>query len=291
MPFRFDATLKEIVASDPTHFAAAFGLPSDEPATTVNVELSTLSAAADVALGFGQPIREIADIEFQSGPDPALPRRLLLYSAILHHRYGVPVRSVAILLRQRADSASLTGKLTFGDSGHRLEFEYAVVRLWLEPPAKYLQGPLSLLPLATLCQLPEESLTDALSFVVQEIDRRLRAEADALVAARLMTATQILASLRVKKRSDLAAIFKEIGIMHEMTAWDEALEEGERRGIRRGELRGRAESILRLGKKQFGPPTQIIVEEVMSIQDLDRLDRIVDAILTKKSWHELLATS
>ena len=77
------------------------GLSTDGPITTVNVDLSTLSAAADVALGFGQPIREIADIEFQSGPDPALSRRLLLYSAILHHRYDVPVPHLGRVLVQR----------------------------------------------------------------------------------------------------------------------------------------------------------------------------------------------
>ena len=141
-----------------------------------------MSAAADVAIGFGRPIREIADIEFQSGPDPTLARRLLLYNAALHHRFGVPVRSLAILLRPRADSSELTGKLTFGESGHRLEFEYMVVRLWEEPTERFLTGPLSLLPLAMLSDLADEPLTEALAEVAKEIDRRLRSEASEAVS-------------------------------------------------------------------------------------------------------------
>jgi hypothetical protein len=274
MSFRFDATLKDLVAGGPAEFAAAFGLPTDGPITTVNVDLSTLSAAADVALGFGQPIREIADIEFQSGPDPTLPRRLLLYNAILHHRYEVPVRSVAILLRARADSANLTGKLAFGEPGHRLELEYAVVRLWLDPPDRILCGPLSLLPLATLCRLTDEPLTE----VVREIDRRLRSEADPPSAARLMTATQILASLRVRRRSDLVSIFEGIGIMYEMTAYDEAIEEG------------RMKAIRRQGRKKFGEPDAKTEAELNAIGDPERIDRLLDAILTANSWQELLAT-
>ena len=103
MSFRFDATLKELVTGGrgQRDFAAAFGLPSAGPITTVNVDLSTLSAAADVALGFGKPIREIADIEFQSGPDPTLPRRLLLYSADL----ASPIRCAGSFFGDSAASA------------------------------------------------------------------------------------------------------------------------------------------------------------------------------------------
>jgi hypothetical protein len=59
-------------------------LPAIEPAQTLNVDLSTLSAATDVALGFGDPIQEIADINFQSGPDPDVAARLHLYNAAFH---------------------------------------------------------------------------------------------------------------------------------------------------------------------------------------------------------------
>ena len=47
---------------------------------------------------------------------------------------------------------------------------------------------------------------------------------------------------------------------------------------------------MRQGCRQFGDPDETIEAEIMAIRDLDRLDRLADAILTAKSWPELLAT-
>src|SRR5258705_4407760 len=113
MSHRFDATLKDMVARDPVAFVPVFRLPANEPATPLNVDLSTISAATDVALGFGKPLREIVDLNFQTGPDPGLPGRLLLYNAALHARYAAPVRSTLVLLRPKADAANLTGNLAY----------------------------------------------------------------------------------------------------------------------------------------------------------------------------------
>jgi hypothetical protein len=60
MPLRFDATLKEILSPRPEDFAPVFDLPRI-PAQPLNVDLSTISAATDVAFGFGAPLQEIVD--------------------------------------------------------------------------------------------------------------------------------------------------------------------------------------------------------------------------------------
>ena len=62
MSHRFDATLKELFTPAPEDFAQVFGLPLVRPAQTLNVDLSTISAATDVALGFGAPLQEIVDL-------------------------------------------------------------------------------------------------------------------------------------------------------------------------------------------------------------------------------------
>src|SRR5262249_25935686 len=98
MSHQFDATLKEILAPRPEDFAPVFHFPSIKPAQPLNVDLSTISAATDVAFGFGAPLQEIVDLNFQSGPDNALAARLHLYNAAFHLRYQVQVRSVAVLL-------------------------------------------------------------------------------------------------------------------------------------------------------------------------------------------------
>jgi hypothetical protein len=282
MAHRFDATLKDIVTDHAADYAAVLGLPAHGPVTPINVDLSTVSAATDVALGFGEPIKVIVDLNFQSGPDAGLPGRLHLYNAALHWRYDVAVSSVLVLLRPKADGANLTGKLSYGEGVHRVEFNYQVIRLWQEPVESYLRAGVGALPLATLCELPlGRPASASLRDVVQEIARRLGQEADHAEAARLMTASYILTGLRVKK-GDLSSIYRGIGLMQESTAYDEIMEEGE---IKRSHR-----VILRQGRNRFGPPDPAIEGELTAIRDLDRLDRLIDAVLTANSWQELLAT-
>jgi len=176
VPHPFDVTMKELVIGHAADFAAAFGLPSGV-STELNVDLSTLTAATDVALGFGDPVSEIADLNFQTGPDPHLESRLLLYNAALHHRFQVSVRSILILLRPSADHPSLTGEQVYSGGGGRVEFRYEIVRLWHESPEAFLRGGVGLMPLATLCQPPQGmTVEEMLPGIIDEIGRRLTAE-------------------------------------------------------------------------------------------------------------------
>lgn len=286
MPLPFDATLKALVAAHPDDFAGVFGLPTGEPVRPVNVDLSTLSAATDVALAYGRPVREIVDLNFQTGPDTGLPSRLHLYNAALHRLHGVPVRTVLVLLRQQANTSNLTGVHAYGDGPWRVEFRYGVTRLWEQPVESVLHAGLSALPLATLCRMPVgEPLPDALRAVVLEIQRRLGTEATHEDAARLLTASYILTGLRAK-RAVQNTIFRGMGVMTELTAYDEAIEEGEHRG----RVLNSHATLLRQGRKQFGPPDDVTETALKAILDLDRLERLTDALWTAKSWAELLAT-
>jgi hypothetical protein len=98
---------------------------------------------------------------------------------------------------------------------------------------------------------------------------------------RLMTAAYILTGLRVSK-GDLSSIYKGVGLMKESTAFDEAIEEGSISTSHR--------LLLRQGRKRFGPPDGAAEAELRAIKDIERLERMADAILTAKSWRELLAT-
>jgi len=284
-----------MIAQDPSDFASVFGLPKITPARTLNVDLSTISAATDVAFGFGDPLQEIVDLNFQSGPDLLLPARVHLYNAAFFHREKcVPVRSVIILLRPKADSPNLTGKLVYSAGGKRVEFEYDVVRMWQQPVEPFLQGGLALLPLATLCQVPPgKDLEEGLRDIVHAIDRRLVQEVEYGRAVRLMNAAFILAGMRVLK-DPLAQVFAGVRIMHESTAYDVAVDEGVQIGLEKGRLEGRLEGeikvLLRLGSRQFGAPDAPTESALRAIQDLERLERMTDAIFTAKSWQELLAT-
>jgi hypothetical protein len=286
MSHTFDATLKDMLAPEPTDFVPAFGLPRIEPAVALNVDLSTISAATDGAIGFGNPLQEIADLNFQSGPDTYVDARCLLYSTALHFRFKVPVRTLLILLRPKADFKDIDGKLAYfaGQSG--VEFSYEVVRMWQQPVEPFLRGGLQLLPLATLCQLPaDRPIAEALHDVVMEIDRRLGQECEPGQAVRLMTAAFILTGLRVAREA-IAPIFSGVRVMHESTAFDYYVEEG----VKKGMIQGQQRQLLSVGRKLLGEPDDATSEALQAIQDEDRLERLALTMLTATSWQELLGT-
>jgi hypothetical protein len=282
MSLPFDATLKDIVPDHATDYAGVFRLPKNKPVTPLNVDLSTVSATSDVAFGYGEPLDEIVDINFQSGADPFADWRFHLYNPALGHHFHVPVRSLAVLLRPAADHPNLTGKRRYGRGKTRVQFNYEVIRLWQRPVKPFLKGGLGLLPLAPLCQLPPGvPLEQALADVVRQIDRRLRAEADQGEAARLMMGVYVLTGLRVP-REMAPNIFRGVGLMQDSSTYLLLLEEGE--------IKGKVGAILRIGRNRLGPPDTVTEAALKAIKDLERLDRLTDAVLTVNCWQELLAT-
>ena len=282
MSHPFDATLKDIFGHSAADLTPLLHLPTGVPARTLNIDLSTISAATDVAFGFGDPLQEIADVNFQSGPDNRVDARLLLYNAAYHHHYPVPVRSILILLRPAADHSRLSGLLTYQAGDSRVEFAYEVIRLWQQPLDLFLTGGLSLLPLAPLCQLTADvPLEQALREVIHQIDQRLSTEAPYARAVQLMTATFILTGLRVGEQK-LSTIFRGVKAMHDSSAFSLY------------ETKGRVEEshrlLLRLGWNRFGAAEATAEAALRAIDDLDRLERMADAVLTAASWQEFLAT-
>ncbi len=51
------------------------------------------------------------------------------------------------------------------------------------------------------------------------------------------------------------------------------------------------DTLLRLGRSRFGEADATALQSIRAITDLDRLDRMLDAILQKNSWAELLIVS
>jgi hypothetical protein len=66
MPLTFDATVKDMGPDSPEGVLAAFDGPPTKPIKLLNVDLSTVSAAADLIIGIGEPLEEIIHMDFQS---------------------------------------------------------------------------------------------------------------------------------------------------------------------------------------------------------------------------------
>jgi predicted transposase YdaD len=284
MPLKFDATLKDVVAQYAADYKAALGLTDLPPARLLNVDLSTVSAATDLALGHGDPLQAITDLNFQSGPDADVTRRALFYNTVFHYRYNVPVHSIVILLRPAADSPKVSDRVSYVGRKRRgkLNFNLEVIRLWEQPAARYLQAGLGVLPLATLCRLPGRvSATEGLRRVVRQIDERVHNEARPEAARLLMTAAYLLTGLRIEEEA-AQGIFRGLSMLRESSTYQLILKEGALEELQR--------MILQLGRIRFGPASEETQTRLQGITDLDRLRRIHEAILAAGSWEELLET-
>ena len=70
--------------------------------------------------------------------------------------------------------------------------------------------------------------------------------------------------------------------MHESTAYDMAVDEGK--------IFQNQRLLIKQGRKRLGDPDAQTESALAAIQDLDRLERMAEAMLTVNSWRELLAT-
>ena len=68
----------------------------------LNVDLSTVTTAADVVVGCGAPLEEVVHLDFQSSAAAWKHADVLAYNALLFRAYHVTVHSIIILLRPQA---------------------------------------------------------------------------------------------------------------------------------------------------------------------------------------------
>jgi hypothetical protein len=278
----FDATLKDLARDAPRAFVAVFDQPSGQPVLLLNVDLSTITMAADTVFGLGDPLERILHLDFQAGADADKHRDVLVYNTILHRQYRVPVDSVVVLLRPQAAHYNLTGTVQYAGQrqGRRMDFGYEVMRLWQQPVAPLLAADLGTLPLAPLCQLPPDlRQEEALAGVVQQVVDRLVREAPAEKVRRLLTAAFLLTGLRVS-RVVARELFRGVRAMRESDTYLAILDEGAEKEARK--------LIFQLGEEHAGPPDEATRTALLAITDLERLEAILSRLVRLRSWQEAL---
>ena len=82
MPMTFDATLKDMGRDSPQGFLTVFDRPPTVPFKLLNVDLSTVTTAADLILGLGEPLQEIIQLDFQASAAAWKHANLMVYHAI-----------------------------------------------------------------------------------------------------------------------------------------------------------------------------------------------------------------
>jgi hypothetical protein len=228
MAMTFDATLKDMGRESPHGFLAAFDRPPAAPVKLLNVDLSTVTTAADLILGLGEPLEEIIHLDFQSSAAAWKHADLMVYNALLFAHYHVPVHTVVLFLRPEAAHANMNGVLRYAPRPGRgsMDFSYEVVRLWERPAEDLLAADLGVVPLAMLGRLPEGlSLEDGLAVIAQRVAERVTSEAPPERAKKLLTDAYLLTGLRIR-RDAAARIFRGVRVMHESDTYLAIIDEG-----------------------------------------------------------------
>jgi hypothetical protein len=284
MAMTFDATLKDMGRASPEGFLAAFDRPPTGPVKLLNVDLSTVTASADLVLGLGEPLEEIIHIDFQSSAAAWKHADLLAYNALLFAHHHVPVHTIILLLRPQATHGNLSGAVNYAPRPERgkMDFAYEPIPLWERPAEEFLAADLGVAPLAMLGRLPEGlALEDGLATVAQRVAERLVNEAAGERAKRLLTDAYLLTGLRVRR--DVAArIFRGVRAMHESDTYLAILDEGQEKFAR--------EAILVVGEERIGPADEGVRSQLASVTDLDRLRRMVRRTAKATSWQDILQT-
>ncbi|MBY0232510.1 MAG: DUF4351 domain-containing protein [Gemmataceae bacterium] len=292
MSHPFDATLKSLGKDHAADFLALFDSPPTRPVKPINVDLSTVTASTDVAFGLGDPPREVVALDFQASANRNKGRSVLVYNALLHDHYQVPVRSVLVLLRPAAEHSEVDGRIAYAspDAACRMEFGYKIVRLWQIPAERLLEGPLGTVPFAVLGELPEGAgLSEALSGVVRRVWERVIAEAEPPQGQKLIQSAFELLGLLVKK-NEARAIMTGIPPWEESPVYQAILDIGYDKGREEAETKRTKLLIVRLARKRLGEPDEGVRLRLDAITDLERLERLFDRAPDALSWDDLLST-
>lgn len=297
MSKQFDATMKYLVELQPAAWLEYVGVSSgdaevlEENWELLNTDLSTITAVADTVIRIKGPRPSLTHIEFQAGASINMDRRTLRYNALLDYKYELPVESVVILLCKEADHPAITRQIIRHKSNGEpyLEFSYLIVRVWKEPVEKILTGPIGALPLATLANVLPSDLPE----IIRRIEQRFKAESKNFDTEEFWTSVYILMGLRYEPEVS-AKLLQGVRGMEQSSTYQVILNKGkaigeaigEAMGEAIGEVHGIRESILRIGRKRFGEPTQNVLDTLNSISSRVRLEELTDRLLEVETWNE-----
>ena len=281
----FDIASKMIVDADPLAFARLCG-PADSAELMDTNFASNVYADRLVKVKYGDSVF-LRQFEAQSSYNRKKLADAAHYATGAYRVHELPIYSTFVLLHKGADGPAMTGIFDEG----AITFNFEVLRLWEYPVEEFLNGELSLMPLAAVCEIPERSLPD----IVKYISQRISSEPTNLNPDSLWVEFRLLLGLNYPENF-VMSLLKGVGNMQESSTYRAILAEGEARGIAVGEARGIAvgeargkrEAVLRVGSKRFGEPDAHTRSILDQIDSPERLDGLLIRVIDAESWSELL---
>ena len=136
--------------------------------------------------------------------------------------------------------------------------------------------------LAPLALLTNEAAADLPAAFVR-FDQRLRSpDVSDTVREKLLGSTYVLGGLRYAEDRLLEVYMSLNNILEDSTTYQGIM--------RRGQARGRQDTLLSMARRKFGPPTPQAEAALRAVADLPRLERMAERIFDVTGWDDLLAT-
>lgn len=275
---KWDSFAKRLIGLRPWQYASWL-LSGAVFVETLNLELKAQEFLADALLKVliaGQ--LALLHIEFQSYEEPTMAQRMLQYSVLAEHQYGLPVSSFVIYLRKcRVPRPPYIRLFIDGHVTHH--FYYRVIKLW-EIPAQMIlelgwEGLLPLLPLTKGGKRPE---------IVQIMVNRLSHDRDLLALAEMYGGLAFTSESEKAQFKRSFSMFQDI--MKDSWVYQEIVHESEERGQTQGQAKGiqsHRQAILDIVSKRFPLFNELAFQQVSHMSDLDALRTLIVNISVENS--------
>jgi predicted transposase YdaD len=287
---RFDVSAKELVWDDPAAWLDWLRIGPAGPVEVIDSDITAITAAADKVIRVGGTEPYLVNVELQSNYQSDLAETIWFRQAALFHRHRLPVLTVLVLLRPKANSPRLTGtfEINMPDGWLTNRYNYRVLKLWGEDPEPYLTAGVNLVPLAPLANVAEVALPG----LVERMATRINAEPRPR-SVKLWTATYLLMGLCYSEEL-VSRLLEGVHNMQESTTYQAILREGLKKGLEEGRQRGREEGreegriagerqlLIRQGTKRFGKPDATILAAIDAIRDLEQLESLGERIVDQE---------
>ena len=296
----FDATLNILVDDHVPNWtgylAGRCGIPPGPPCVLDTDLSATLQADRLFRIDGAAPA--IIHLELESTGRLGIPNELMRYNVAARAANDLlPVHSVIMVLRPKANATDLTGQLDVAgaDGTHYLTFRYTVIRIWQEPLDALLAAGPGVAPLALLTNEAAADLPRAF----ERFRQQLRASGvQDNVERSLLGSTFLLCGLRYPV-NQIEALYRELSMtLEDSTTYQHLLArgrtegraEGLAEGLAAGEQRGEQRAVLVFGGQRFGVASPAIEAAIRGITDRERLERIMARLSSASGWDDLLAT-
>ncbi len=211
----------------------------------------------------------------------------------LGRAHNVPVHSTIVLLRPAADGPDVNGihQRRYRNGDVYDWFRYDVLRIWEQPVEAVLAAGLPDLPLALVANVERDKVLEVLVTISERFVRETSPEQ----AMTLWAATKILMGLRYPKEQvdeftrGVSAMILGIRGIEESSVYQDIFATGAAKGRLEGAVEEARKTLLRQGRKKLGPPSEATEARITVLDDLDRLNDLLDRILDVATWDQLLA--